>query len=156
MNANARGALYETITNDIIRKLKKGVAPRAKPWDAPGRGMLLLPYNAMIHRRYRGVNVLIPWRAVSLRPSFLTPDKTPRPQACMRLSAFARVDEIERSGHRTLAVPGAATRTRHAAFPKDAARSAPPGRERVRGPPHVLNRRPSEQKSRIIPGAPDR
>ena len=69
MKANARGSLYETITNDIIGELKKGVAPRAKPWDTPGRGTLLLPYNAMTHRRYRGVNVLIPWRAASPRPS---------------------------------------------------------------------------------------
>jgi len=59
----AHGSLYETITNDIIAELEKGVAPWVKPWTAEGGGMPLLPYNATSQRRYQGVNVLILWRA---------------------------------------------------------------------------------------------
>lgn len=64
MKANAHGSLYETITNDILAELEKGVAPWVKPWDAsPGGETLLLPHNALTRKRYRGVNILILWRA---------------------------------------------------------------------------------------------
>lgn len=59
---SARGVLYESVTNDIIAELKKGVAPWVKPWE-DGGGMPLMPYNAASGRRYRGVNVLLLWRA---------------------------------------------------------------------------------------------
>lgn len=59
---NGRHSLYETITNDIIVELEKGVAPWVKPWD-DGGGMSLMPYNAASGHRYRGVNVLLLWRA---------------------------------------------------------------------------------------------
>ena len=62
-----RDSLYETITNDIIAELEQGVAPWVKPWTAEGGGVPLLPYNAMTHKRYRGVNVLILWHASMLK-----------------------------------------------------------------------------------------
>lgn len=62
-----RDSLYETITNDIIAELEQGVAPWVKPWTAEGGGVPLLPYNAQTHKRYRGVNVLILWRASMLK-----------------------------------------------------------------------------------------
>lgn len=67
MKANAHGSLYETITNDMLAELEKGVAPWVKPWTAEGGGTLFLPYNALTHHRYRGVNVLILWRAALLK-----------------------------------------------------------------------------------------
>lgn len=64
MTANAHGSLYETITNDILAELESGVAPWVKPWNAsPGGETFLLPYNALTRRKYRGVNILILWRA---------------------------------------------------------------------------------------------
>lgn len=59
---SAHGLLYETITNDILVELKKGVAPWVKPWE-DGDGMPLMPFNAASGHRYRGVNVLLLWRA---------------------------------------------------------------------------------------------
>lgn len=63
MKANAHGSLYETITNDILAELENGVAPWVKPWTVEGGGTPILPYNATTGRRYRGVNVLVLWRA---------------------------------------------------------------------------------------------
>lgn len=54
--------LYETITNDILVELKKGVAPWVKPWE-DGGGIPLMPYNGASGHHYRGVNVLLLWRA---------------------------------------------------------------------------------------------
>jgi len=68
----AHGSLYETITNDIIAELEKGVAPWVKPWTAEGGGMPLLPYNATSQRRYQGVNVLILWRT-TMRKGYRSP-----------------------------------------------------------------------------------
>ena len=62
----ARDSLYETITNDILTELQQGVAPWVQPWTA-GSGMPLMPYNATSKRRYRGVNVLLLWRASRLK-----------------------------------------------------------------------------------------
>mgnify|MGYP003373981905 CR=1 FL=1 len=66
MKAKARDSLYESITNDILAELKKGVAPWVKPWD-DGGGMLLMPYNGASGHRYRGVNILLLWRASRLK-----------------------------------------------------------------------------------------
>lgn len=63
---SAHGLLYETITNDIIVELEKGVAPWVKPWE-DGGGMPLMPYNAASGHRYRGVNVLLLWRASHMK-----------------------------------------------------------------------------------------
>ena len=66
MKEKARDSLYESITNDILAELKKGVAPWVKPWD-DGGGMLLMPYNGASGHRYRGVNVLLLWRVSRLK-----------------------------------------------------------------------------------------
>lgn len=60
---NARHSLYETITNDILEELQKGIAPWVQPWENGGGALPLLPYNAASGHRYRGVNVLLLWRA---------------------------------------------------------------------------------------------
>jgi antirestriction protein ArdC len=60
---NARHSLYETITNDMLAELKRGVAPWVKPWSEGGGSVPLLPYNALTRKRYHGVNVLILWHA---------------------------------------------------------------------------------------------
>lgn len=66
MKAKEHESLYETITNDILAELKQGVAPWVKPWDDSG-GMSLMPYNAASGHRYRGVNVLLLWRASQVK-----------------------------------------------------------------------------------------
>ena len=60
---NARHSLYETITNDMLAELKRGVAPWVRPWKRRGSSVPLLPYNALTRKRYHGVNVLILWHA---------------------------------------------------------------------------------------------
>jgi len=62
-----RASLHETITNEILAELNRGVAPWVQPWTAGGGGALLLPYNAASHHRYRGVNILLLWRAARLK-----------------------------------------------------------------------------------------
>lgn len=64
---NARHSLYETITNDMLAELKRGVAPWVKPWTEGGGSVPLLPYNAASGHRYRGVNILVLWRAARLK-----------------------------------------------------------------------------------------
>ena len=60
-----RASLYETITNEILAELNRGVAPWVQPWTAGGGGALLLPYNAASHHRYRGVNILLLWLIIT-------------------------------------------------------------------------------------------
>ena len=64
---NGRATLYETITNDLITELAKGVAPWVPPWDNGGGTLPFLPWNAASGHRYRGANVLLLWRAARLK-----------------------------------------------------------------------------------------
>ena len=56
---NGRATLYETITNDLITELAKGVAPWVPPWDNGGGTLSLLPWNAASGHRYQGINPLL-------------------------------------------------------------------------------------------------
>ena len=51
--------VYEEVTTRIIEQLEQGTAPWVKPWKEGG--MAALPYNALMGRRYNGVNVLLLW-----------------------------------------------------------------------------------------------
>jgi antirestriction protein ArdC len=48
--------LYQTVTDQIVAALEKGVAPWVKPWSGEADP---IPVNAMGERAYRGVNVLL-------------------------------------------------------------------------------------------------
>lgn len=54
-------SVYETVTNQIIHELEKGVAPWVKPWESGG--VADMPYNIISQRHYNGVNVLLLWAA---------------------------------------------------------------------------------------------
>lgn len=53
-------ALYESVTQSIIKDLEAGVAPWTKPWKSGARGGLL-PFNAVTNRSYNGINIPILW-----------------------------------------------------------------------------------------------
>ena len=55
-------ALYESVTESIIKDLEAGVAPWTKPWKSGARGGLL-PFNAVTNRSYNGINIPILWNA---------------------------------------------------------------------------------------------
>ncbi|SLK08788.1 ArdC family protein [Novosphingobium mathurense] len=63
-----RGNLYAEVTDRIIAELEAGRVPWVQPWGRPtGEGAAAapgLPRNALTHRNYSGVNVLILWGAV--------------------------------------------------------------------------------------------
>lgn len=49
--------IYETITNQIIEELEKGVAPWVNDFQMPN----IMPHNCVTGREYSGVNILILW-----------------------------------------------------------------------------------------------
>ena len=53
-------ALYQSVTQSIIKDLEAGVAPWTKPWKGGARGGLL-PFNAVSNRSYSGINIPILW-----------------------------------------------------------------------------------------------
>jgi len=55
-------ALYESVTQSIIKDLEAGVAPWTKPWKNGNVGGIL-PMNAATKRGYNGVNIPILWHA---------------------------------------------------------------------------------------------
>jgi hypothetical protein len=57
-------SLYDTVTNNIVAELEKGVAPWVQPWKTNRRTKLgLLPGNAATRRTYSGINIPILWHA---------------------------------------------------------------------------------------------
>jgi antirestriction protein ArdC len=55
-------ALYESVTNNIIADLERGVAPWVKPWRNGNTGGIL-PMNTATNRNYNGINIPILWHA---------------------------------------------------------------------------------------------
>jgi antirestriction protein ArdC len=58
-----RSSLYQEVTDRIIAELEQGCVPWVQPWRSI-RAALGLPRNAVMRRRYSGINVLILWGAV--------------------------------------------------------------------------------------------
>lgn len=52
--------LYQNVTDRIIQALEAGTAPWLRPWKCAG-SHLALPKNAVTHRLYSGINVLLLW-----------------------------------------------------------------------------------------------
>ena len=58
-------ALYEVVTQNIIKELEVGAIPWVKPWKGGGLGAL--PANAATKRSYSGINIPILWHAADTR-----------------------------------------------------------------------------------------
>ena len=56
--------IYEHITDQMLAKLKTGVAPWIKPWNSTGPDFTL-PFNAAKGNVYRGMNTIILWATAS-------------------------------------------------------------------------------------------
>lgn len=56
--------LYQSVTDKIIAALESGVTPWKCPWHSPNPNTAnYLPHNALTHRFYNGVNILLLWLA---------------------------------------------------------------------------------------------
>ena len=51
-------SIYEDVTRSIVEKLEAGVAPWVRPWGGGSGG---LPFNALTHKTYRGINTICLW-----------------------------------------------------------------------------------------------
>jgi antirestriction protein ArdC len=63
--------LQKEVTARILEALRKGVVPWRKPWS--GQGSMTMPRNAVTHRAYSGVNVILLWMTAEER-SYPTQD----------------------------------------------------------------------------------
>ena len=60
-----RPSLYQEITDKIIAELEAGRVPWVQPWGTvAAKASLAMPKNAVTHRQYSGINVLILWSVV--------------------------------------------------------------------------------------------
>lgn len=60
--AKERRDIHAEITERIVKELEAGTIPWLKPWTSKnGGGYVGMPRNAITHRRYSGVNVLLLW-----------------------------------------------------------------------------------------------
>jgi hypothetical protein len=53
-------ALYESVTNSIIKQLEDGTAPWVRPWKN-GKNTGIMPHNGATNRSYNGINVMLLW-----------------------------------------------------------------------------------------------
>jgi antirestriction protein ArdC len=60
MNVNA---LYERVTNSIIKEMEAGTVPWVKPWKTPRRHGSVMPHNVATGRSYSGINIPLLWGA---------------------------------------------------------------------------------------------
>ena len=58
-----RNSLYQEVTDKIVDELEQGRVPWVQPWGQ-AKASLNLPRNAVMRRRYSGINILILWGAV--------------------------------------------------------------------------------------------
>lgn len=59
--------IYAEVTDAILAKLETGVAPWVRPWNTEGCTTGMIPTNAVSHRPYNGVNVLLLWIAADAK-----------------------------------------------------------------------------------------
>jgi antirestriction protein ArdC len=60
MNINA---LYESVTNSIIKEMETGAVPWIKPWKTPRAHGSVMPHNVATGRAYSGINIPLLWGA---------------------------------------------------------------------------------------------
>lgn len=56
-------ALYESVTNSIIREMEAGTVPWVKPWKTPRGHGSVMPHNVATGRAYSGINIPLLWGA---------------------------------------------------------------------------------------------
>lgn len=66
-----RSDIYQDVTDTIIAELEAGCLPWVQPWTDEAIP-LAMPRNAVTERSYRGINVMLLWRA-ALRGSYRSP-----------------------------------------------------------------------------------
>ena len=100
-------SLYDTVTNNIVAELEKGVAPWVQPWKTSRRTKLgLLPGNAATRRTYSGINIPILWQAairtaIRSRVDDLQAGARPRSERPQGRARHAcRVHQADRRGRR--------------------------------------------------------
>jgi hypothetical protein len=60
MNINA---LYESVTNSIIKEMEAGAVPWVKPWKTPHTRGSVMPHKLATGRAYSGINISLLWGA---------------------------------------------------------------------------------------------
>jgi antirestriction protein ArdC len=60
MNINA---LYEGITNSMIKEMEAGAVPWVKPWETPRNHGSVMPHNLATGRSYSDINIPLLWGA---------------------------------------------------------------------------------------------
>lgn len=59
-------ALYESVTNSIIKEMEAGVVPWTKPWKTPrAYSGSVMPHNSATGRAYSGINIPLLWGAAT-------------------------------------------------------------------------------------------
>lgn len=59
--------IFAEVTDAILAKLEQGVAPWVRPWNVDGCNVGATPVNAVSHRPYNGVNVILLWMAADAK-----------------------------------------------------------------------------------------
>jgi antirestriction protein ArdC len=58
--------IHQEVTDKIIKQLEKGCIPWQKPWMADGHNLpLTIPKNCATGKKYRGINIVLLWSAVT-------------------------------------------------------------------------------------------
>ena len=60
-------ALYESVTNAIIKEMEAGAVPWVKPWETPRNHGSVMPHNLATGRPYSGINVPLLWGAADAK-----------------------------------------------------------------------------------------
>jgi antirestriction protein ArdC len=60
-------ALYESVTNSIIREMQTGAVPWVKPWKTPKGHGSVMPHNLATNRAYSGINIPLLWGAADAK-----------------------------------------------------------------------------------------
>jgi antirestriction protein ArdC len=60
-------ALYESVTNSIIKEMEAGTVPWVKPWKTPRNHGSVMPHNSATGRTYSGINIPLLWGAADAK-----------------------------------------------------------------------------------------
>ena len=80
-------ALYESVTNAVIKEMEAGAVPWVKPWETPRNHGSVMPHNLATGRPYSGINVPLLWGAADAKgyggrrgyPTLSVPKYLPEP-----------------------------------------------------------------------------
>jgi antirestriction protein ArdC len=74
-------ALYESVTNTIIKEMEAGAVPWIKPWKTPPNHSSVMLHNLATGRPYNGINIPLLWGAADVKgyPSLMTEHLASKP-----------------------------------------------------------------------------